>query len=158
MSASIVRYIAFAELIVELAIAAAICYPAVLNWYQVSDVVNLVIRALLFLVTLLIWIFLPKGDYCPSKSVQQRGSSVMRSYSSYFMIAAAANAVLLAGWISHVVKYHSYSPLSYTTNLEPFMVGVLLQLLGVVVGLALLLFAIYDMRHSHLMRVLSART
>ena len=150
-STDIWAWLAFAELVVEIGLGVAIAFMAVLDVYYLSPTIELILQAVLFGLNLLFWlILLFSAPSSPAPSVKQRGNSVLRQYSIYFLLATAAHAVLLVGWIVHLVKFAGLTPLNFTTNLAAFHVRRALDLLGFLFASLLLLFSIYDMRHSHL--------
>lgn len=144
------RWVSYAEWIAELVIGLAISYPAVLNSYYVSPVVNTVIRGALAAINLVIWLVLAFCIGGPEVGIGQRGASVVRQYSVYFLLAFALNAILLIGWLVQVLKYNDLQPQDFFNNTPAFFVRRSLDVMSVVAAGVVTFFVFYDARHSTL--------
>lgn len=150
------RWATYAEWFVELVIGLAISYPAVLNAYYVSPTVNAIIRGLLTLLNLVLWIVLAFVVSDQPVGVGQRGSALTRQYSVYFLLAFAANAILLSGWLVQVIKYGSLQPQDFFNNTPAFFVRRAIDTLSVVTAGIVTFFVFYDARHSVLRQRVAA--
>jgi len=147
------QWISLAELIVEIGLGAGIFFMAVLDVYYVSPTIELIIQALLFAISLIMWLLLSCSYNADKRSsVQQRGSSAIRQFSVYFLLVWVSHAVLVVGWIIHVAKFSNLTPLNFTTNQDAHHVRRSLDFLSLLVVMLLLLFSIYDRRHARLSR------
>lgn len=108
----------------------------------------LVLQIIAFAVTLGIWIVVTCCCGGGANAGDDRLKALASSRRVYFLVAAACHALALFMWIVYADKYGDLDVVSASVNLAAFIPRQLVYTVQTLLGVMLLMFLLYDMRHG----------